>query len=196
MTLSVKQILILVSVLFLLVLGGYYYIFYIIKNKNEKISTFSQEIELYSQRESLRKATEKTADDLSEKITKLESYFLHKDELVPFIEKIEDSGKRMNVSVSIISVNLDESLKGAQAKNGERFVLRLNTKGSWSNVVKFVSYLENLPYKIFVSRVSFIKDSALKPFFITEDGPKAVSFENDTASTWSANIEMSVLTLN
>ncbi len=200
MNLSTRQILISVSVLLVLVLGGYYFLFLTIKSKNEKVSSFSQEIDLYSEREALRRTTEKTADELSEKIKKLDSYFIHKDEVVPFIENIENAGGESGVSVSIVSVGVDalSQVGGGSSDNipldkSEKLILRLDAKGSWGNVVNFISYLENLPYKISINRVALHKNSSVQPFFSAGEAPIKKS-DNPTAD-WSSTIEMSVLTL-
>ncbi|MFO0718645.1 MAG: hypothetical protein U0522_01280 [Candidatus Paceibacterota bacterium] len=205
MKLSTKQTLILVILLVFFVLGGYYFLFVLIKNKNEKVSLFSQEIDLYLERESMRRTTEKTAEELSEKIQKLESYFLHKDEVVPFIESIEDAGGKSGVDVSIASVGVTGAPQIVEStgvgsgvvdeKKDEMLALRLDVKGSWGNVMNFVSYIENLPYKVSVDRVLFHKNSSVDMFFTAGEKNTASIGQKSSIPAWSATIEMSVLTL-
>lgn len=203
MKLSTKQTLIVVILLVVLVLGGYYFLFALIKSKNEKVSLFSQEIDLYLERESMRRTTEKTAEELSEKIQKLDSYFLHKDEVVPFIESIESAGSKSGVVVNIASVGVigpqiveSASVGGsADGKKDETLELRLDARGSWGNVVNFVSYIENLPYKVSVERAVFHRGSSVSTFFGAGENSAVSAGGKSIAPEWSVTIEMSVLTL-
>lgn len=206
MNLSTKQTLLIVLFLVLAVLGGYYFLFDMIKAKNKQVSLFYQEIDLYSQRESMRRTTEKTAEELSEKIQKLDSYFLHKDDVVPFIESIEKAGKKSGVEASIVSVGVSgapEMVESSgtssggvvQDKNSEVLALRLDVKGTWSDVLSFVSYIENLPYKVSIGGVVFHRNSSVPLFFNTENNSSAQGLEKNNAIVWTATMEMKVLTL-
>ncbi len=200
MIFSTKQTLITVLILVLIAIGGYYFLFDVIKSKNKKASLFSQEIELYSQRHSARLAKEKTAEELKEKIEKLESYFLHKDDIVPFIENIESVGKKSGADVSIVSVGVVGTPQAVQAggtnqdKKDEVLSLRLDVRGKWDGVMNFVSYVENLPYKVSLDRVLFYKNSSIPLFFDTQN-PSVNESTGSNTSEWTATIEMSVLTL-
>lgn len=195
MKLSTKQTLLVVLLLLLFVMVGYYFLFDLIKSKNQKVSIFSQEIDLYLERESMRRTTEKTAEELSEKIQKLDSYFLHKDEVVPFIESIENAGGKSGVVVDIVSVDVtnDPTVNNSDRKD-EMMDLRLSVKGSWGNVINFISYVENLPYKVDVSNVVFRRDSAIAPFFGVGEAASKVGGDSGVPE-WSAAIQMGVLTL-
>ncbi len=187
MTLSTKQTLILIIILVLIVLGGYYFLFSTIKHTNEKASLFSQEIDLYAQREATLKNTQKMAEELNTQMEKLGSYFLHTNDTVPFIELVEGAGVKTGVNVTIGSISpvvtADSTVKG------EMIALRLEARGSWSNIYNFILYMENLPYKVSLEKVNVSRSSSV-PFYFAQNGT-AVS----AVPEWSATIEMNVLTI-
>jgi hypothetical protein len=102
--------------------------------------------------ESLRTIKKSLADN-AELIGKINSYFVTPDEVVSFIELIENLGKESGVSLSIGSVTT-----GPDSKNKDDFKevmkLRLETLGTWRDTYQFLSIIENLPYKETVEQVS------------------------------------------
>ncbi len=204
MTLSNKHILLLAIFILLFALGGYYFLFSVIESKNENAFLLSQEIDTYAQSESTRTQSDGVVEEQKDKIAEVGLYFLHKNEVVPFIEMVEDSGRKTGVVVTIgtVGVGLGDGV-------GENAMLkmRFEARGSWSNVNRFISYIENLPYKVALSKVDVTSASSVSQFFAnagasgsasagaSDVGKKTATAKTVVAPVWNATIEMSVLTL-
>lgn len=189
MTLSNKHILFITIFILLLTLGGYYFLFSIIESKNKNTFLLSQEIDTYAQNESMRRQNNKVTEEEKDKIEKIDTYFVHKNEVVPFIETVEDAGKKTGVVVTIGTVSATED---------STFTLRLDAHGSWSDVNRFLLYLENLPYKVTLSKVDLNKASSVERFYanVNADGNvKKATPVSPVSPVWNAIIEISVLTL-
>ncbi len=189
MKFSTKKILILVSVLVLIFLSGYAFLFFGIKWKNEKSFVLSQEIDEYVIRESTLKSNDKTAQDLASQINLLGPYFVKEADVVSFIEIIEDAGKKNDAVVTIGTIGVvvggDESVKQ------QTLSLRFDAKGSWSNLRNLISYLENLPYKITFEKVSLNAEFSPVPFF---KDPEIEGVEKSDLQTWGGVFEINVVT--
>lgn len=184
MLLTNKQIFILSIVVLLITVGGYYFFFSIIENKNKNISFLSQEIDTYAQNESVRTQSNKVAEEQKDKIEKIDLYLLHKNEVVPFIETVEGAGKKTGAVVKIGTVNVGSD---------SVLAIRLEARGSWNNINRFLSYLENLPYKISLSKVDLNRASSVSQFYANSE--VGVNKIIAGAPVWNATVEMSVLIL-
>jgi hypothetical protein len=190
---------------------GYFFLFTNIRGKNQNASLLSQEIDTYAESRSLREKSDKAVEEQREQIEKVDSYFLHKSEVVPFIEMIEDAGRKSGVQVLISNVGVEGAVgiasdgtggAGAGAGSGagevataekkdQTLTLRLDAKGSWSNVTRFVSYVENLPYKVSIERVDLNRSSSVAQFFATSEDKKS----SLGTPSWNVAVDMNVLTL-
>lgn len=89
-------------------------------------------------------------------IDSVNGYFITNSEEVRFIENIESLAKENKLEVEISAINIDKNPD--LAKNGlEYLVLKVNTKGSWEGIYKFLNSLEVLPYHISISKFSISK---------------------------------------
>ncbi|MSR73361.1 hypothetical protein EXS61_02040 [Candidatus Parcubacteria bacterium] len=204
MTLSNKHTSLLAIFILLLALGGYYFLFSVIKSKNENAFLLSQEIDTYAQSESTRTQSDRVVEEQKDKIAEIGLYFLHKNEVVPFIETVENSGRKTGVEVTIVTVDV-----GVGEGENAMLTMRFEARGSWNNVNRFISYIENLPYKVSLSKVDVTRASSVSQFFASAGtgagasvgaGGSAGDVGKKTATAvvapvWNVTIEMSVLTL-
>jgi Tfp pilus assembly protein PilO len=129
--------------------GGYLFLFINIKNSNEKSSQLLVETQTESIREAKLKALKRSVSQTSGTREKLEQYILSEDDSVVLIERIEELGSGVNSQVSIQSVRLEPY----QDEAFEWVVFSLSAYGSWDSVMRFVSLLENLPYRTEMSEL-------------------------------------------
>jgi len=80
-------------------------------------------------------------DETMREREKLESAFLEKKDVVPFIEYLEKTGKDVGVPVDFSSVKIDETGK-------EKPHLQFSLKGKFENIFRFIVLLENVRYQI------------------------------------------------
>jgi|GEM_PF-6035491 len=103
-----------------------------IKNNRES----SEQIKLRT----LEKMTQASAQDSAT----IDSYFVRLKDVVPFMEKVEEMGKRVDVSIVVTSIkNTSVSLDMA-----------FSAIGSFNDIYRLIALLESAPYKIAVKNVS------------------------------------------
>jgi len=105
---------------------------------------------------------------------------------VQFIEKIEYLAKYSNLSLDVKSIllsnqNLDEKNNASLIENMK---LNLDVKGSYSDIVYFLKFLELLPYKLYIDRVSIEK----KEIEVMEEGLAPLD-------SWDGKFDLTILKL-
>jgi len=90
-------------------------------------------------------------------MAKLDSHFVADDEIINFIETIEDLGEDSGAEIEVTSVGVgNKSVKKAdQASISEFLNLDFKIEGSFAQIFHFLSMLEKLPFRIDVARVNF-----------------------------------------
>lgn len=175
----------------LLFVAGYVMFFVVIKHTNEDVSMLAHEVDIYAAREAMLRNTDKLAEDLKEDIEKLGTYFLTKDDVVSFIETVEQAGATSDVDLTIGSVAVipQTPVEGQSENAYETLTLRVDAVGSWSNILTFLEYVQHMPYKLQMDRVSVSKVSSVIPFFGGKEG--AV----EKTPQWNSSFEIQVRTI-
>ncbi len=78
----------------------------------------------------------------------LDSYFIDKDGVVDFIEKLEDFGSASSVELELSSVNIS---------NEGVLTIDFNTQGGWKGTAYLMSLLEKYPGVIDIRRVALME---------------------------------------
>lgn len=158
-TLTTKKLITVAVVLVALCVAAYFTVS-LIKSKSEETSKKASELAFYKKKQQDALANEKSGDRVEDFVQKIQSYFVGKNDVVPFLETLEAEAKNHNVELTI--KNVEERPYNIEVENDtkEYMVLRLETKSSWQNMMYFIAYLENLPYIISVktaNAASFIE---------------------------------------
>ena len=100
---------------------------------------------------------------------KIMSFFVHEDKVVEFIEMMEKVGTDSNTNLELSSIlNEDDKVK-----------VKINTKGSWSGIMKALLLIENLPLSIHINNVALnVSDVSAKE-----------------GSTWSLTLDIEALSI-
>jgi len=118
-------------------------------DKSEKASII---IATDDQRKLLEQELEKIHQSSKEERAYVSGLIIDKDEIVTFIEEIEEIGidTETDISISTIDSN-DTSIK----KDGDIGYLRSHivVKGSWQNTMRALLLIENMPYGIVVNNI-------------------------------------------
>lgn len=180
-----KQILLTIIVLVIAVSIAYAMLFLNIKEKNNNISALSNEIDIVLQKEIKLRSVKHLINDTEQDRVKLDSHFVTDDEVVNFIEKIENLGTDSGTKVEVISVYVDDVNKEVtnQAAINELLYLDFKTEGSFAQMFHFLSMLEKLPFKIDIPQVNFEK---------TLDGTGKV---NKSLGSWKGLFSITVVKL-
>lgn len=181
---SLKKILITLSLIALFILGGYYFVFNDIINKNRHTSSLKNELSHESTKEEYVTSTKKTLEDLDPDLTRINNSIVAAGADIGFIESLETLAKENGIEITINSLSLEDDIKfittGVNILN-----IKAETSGGWKGTYKFISQLESLPVKIRIKSFSLETSGSS----LSTDPKKPLSAEN----TWKASFEMGVL---
>src|SRR3989344_3459405 len=122
----------------------------------EKIVGLNNELNQQLVKEQELKTFKEIIDDTSLDREKINSYFVSTDGSVALITEIERLADISDVSIKINSVLFTEYIgDNGKSENLEFLNLNLNTSSKWNNTFYFLSFLENMPYKIFIDSLNF-----------------------------------------
>jgi hypothetical protein len=152
-----------------------------IRSMNEEISLLKSDIDNETRRINEERDLKIALADTSKDREMLNGYFVREDQIVPFVESIESVGTKFGVKVKIVSIS-----DGGDVKNTEESLdLKINFNGSWSSVMNFLEYLENLPYKSHIDNVVFS---------IFESSSDQKTEGKGGVSLWNVSLGIKVLT--
>lgn len=119
----------------------FFYIFNLIKNKNDNSSKMLSEIQQKNDQKDNISTLQKTVNDVKEKEAHLSSYLVHSNLLNQFISFLENEGASVNVPVEVVSVSTPTDIKNS-------IQVEIKGKGSFEHVMRLLSLIENAPYQI------------------------------------------------
>jgi len=135
----------------LVLLFGYF--IFIIRSKGQEASLLINQADSATEQEGLAQSIQAVKNASKDDILLLNQYALTEDTLVPFIELLENTGKSMNLSTKIASVNLTKQ-DAKDASISDQVSIEVETDGSWNSSVGFVHLLENLPTGVIINSSS------------------------------------------
>ncbi len=92
------------------------------------------------------------------KIAGMRKYFVNENDLPGFIKMLEDLADKTSNSTEISFIETgDKETKVEKRPSG--FTLQLATKGNFIDLVKFISYLQNAPYYVYIDSVNIAIDT-------------------------------------
>ncbi len=176
-----KQIFETIAVMTIIALVFYVILFIQIKEKNKIVSALTNETESIIKKETKLRSVKKLVRDIERERNIIDSYFITNDNIVDFIEIIENFGKRNGLSIEITSVKVDDinSVLEKKVKTGELLYVNFKTKGHFGELFQFLSILENLPFKIDLLNIDFKK-------------PSGISGQDKDMNLWSGFFNISV----
>lgn len=139
----------------LLVMGLYCYAFIKVFKKNEQIALLESQIKVRTEENNnLTSIKERIADTVSAR-AKLNSYFIPKDGVVPFLNGFESLAEENNLLLKVDSVAIED--EAAAPNLFEHVKLSAEVTGAWSDVYRFSKLIELMPLKVAVDMVDFEK---------------------------------------
>lgn len=147
-----KAILIIMTVVAVVGLMIYAFLFHAMQKSHERIMSYTNDVERADQIIIEEASLKRTIAEIGPDLEKIRSYQVSSDGVVGFIEMIERLGKDSGVGAKIDSVNVVAQTEEASSTD-ESLMLSLSFSGSWKNCMHFVSLLESLPYDISISRL-------------------------------------------
>lgn len=173
---STKHALLTLIVVILLLVVAHYVFFHFIRSESREVSTLEREV--VSLQTQVQEFSKYEPEDLKLLATSVNAKIIPRGDFVDFLETIETSGRALGISVNVESVDVVARSEDNPDDDKQIMYVRLETHGGWSPTMRFVHYLEHLPYKISVTDVRLTKDGPQN-----EGGPDG----------WRGAIEVSAL---
>ena len=102
----------------------------------------------------------------------LETHFAQSGDIVPFLDTLEATGKKVGVKAQVALVNI--------SKDGQNLVLEMKVDGSFEGIYKFILLLENSPYELEFTSTDIRKN-------------ETVNAAGKVNSSWMADLKMNLL---
>jgi Tfp pilus assembly protein PilO len=141
---STKHILGIVLALDVALVGAYGYAFWLLREQNLKISALNQEVDAQTATDLALSSLQKMLAEAENKVEKIDSFYIAADGVVGFIETIESLAEQSGVTIEVEGVEAQEVDKASSAFQ-ERVTLRIEARGQWSDIYRFILLVENLP---------------------------------------------------
>lgn len=140
-----KKIIILFSTVIAILLALHYVVFSFIRTSDMSVSGLENEVRtLQAQVLEFSKYTPEDVKNLARSVT---DRFISRTNIVSFIENLEKEAQAKGVAVTIRAVNVEP--RGDDAADDKEIIrLVFETRGSWSDTMNFLAFVEHLPYKI------------------------------------------------
>ncbi len=183
---STNFILIISVILLIVLFGSFFYLINVIKNKNKHISAVSATLQEKINEKDNMVALENKIIELGDTHKQISGYLIDTSNIDTFVEYLEGLGVSNNISLTVKSV---ETPKGE--KNKLNFNIEMD--GSFPNVTKVVSILENSPYNMSINSLyinKITKDSSMET--VDPKSKKMVTITT-TKSSWQATANFTVL---
>lgn len=186
--LPTKSILIFLLTLSVFLVGVIGYGIYYIANKNRETSGLEATIEADSKNsvliQSIKSIENKSGNDLES----LDNLALSKEDLVSFIENLENTAKSMGLNVKIASVSVEAPKDDSSPS---KIHLKIDTSGKWAGTLQFIHALENLPYRAIINSSEISTDKI-------EVNPEELSNASSTQVKiiWKSSSEIALYSFN
>jgi Tfp pilus assembly protein PilO len=171
----------LVVIIALAALGGFSYVVSYISGLSQKTSDIKSDIESKQIKINHIQNVNKSAEKTSEDGIKIVNYFIKSDGVIDFVSSVESTAGDFSLKYNTTSIdNAGNDVLAAQGKDLLKMSMTLS--GSWKNILRFLTYIESLPYAVRVERVELSSSAA----------SAVVASANDSSSVSSSSSAKSV----
>lgn len=189
---------ILASLLTLLSIGGFVYMVNYIDGLTQKSALLFGEIEIKEAKlrniQNINKSAEKTTEDRET----IMNHFVKADSSIDFVSMLESTAANFALKHSINSIENTE-MESLATQDKQLLRISMTLTGGWRNVLKFLTYVESLPYALYIEKVELSSEGGVADVASTVVSTQSASStgENKTLvarqSNWKLNITFSVV---
>ncbi|MFA7216575.1 MAG: hypothetical protein WC095_01160 [Candidatus Paceibacterota bacterium] len=173
-----KKTIAIYSIIVIALLGLHIFVFLKIKNYNQSIASFENELIVQKDRQEKMFYMNQIIDQNKTEIDLIKNSVVSKNGNVEFIETMESLAKNNNLSIEIQSLSFEPD----PTLNKDEMVffkIKALTKGSWINIYTFLSQIEALPFSIRVDNMAAVSSSS--------------DSQNGIKSEWQMTLDIRVL---
>jgi Tfp pilus assembly protein PilO len=177
--------LILLIIIALSLVTAYAYLSVYISGLTDKTTEIKTDIESMriklAHTRKLNVSAEKTQDERKTVM----SYFLNPDQVVDFVTNLESVAGNFGLLYTINSIeNIDFGT--LPESNKELLKVSMSLSGSWSTILRFLAYIETMPYAVHIDKLDINSNST--------GAPASVGTSSKVSnSTWSMSVIFSII---
>ena len=138
-------------IVFLLSLSGTIFFVKKIADKNAHTSLVNATLEAKLKEKENRTLLEKKVTEAKAVHNEISLYFIEADTIDTFLNEVESLGRDTETNVKVENVTV-------LSESANTLSVKVHTKGQFSNSIKMLSLLENLPYNIHITSVYLNQD--------------------------------------
>lgn len=153
---------------------GFFFFLQVINNSNKELQTKEGEWQNEEQRRDGIKMLERSVKAIEGERAQLETHFAQSSDIVPFLDTIEGLAPKVSVKAEVTSVDVLSDSGG--------LLVGMNASGTFSNLYKFLTLLENSPYEL-----EFISMDMHKETGVSVEG------KNTTLPKWNVIFKIKLL---
>lgn len=185
--------LIVVILITLSALAGLFYMITYVESLSEKTAEIRSDIEVKQIKIKHIQGINKSAEKTSEDGAKVMSYFIKSDGAIDFVSLVESTASDLSLKYNTNSIeNISNDILASQGK--DILKLSMTLSGGWKNILKFLLYIESLPYAVRVEKVELKSEGAVAPVSnsVTDVGPDQI-VSQPRESSWNLSLSFSVV---
>ena len=173
------------------IIGLWYFSEYIY-GLTEKTTELREQVETQELKIKRDQLLSKSAQNTNVERQKLSSLFIQPNASIDFVSSLEKSASDLSLLYSTNQIeNISPDSLSSQGK--ELLKISMTISGKWSSVLRFLRYIETLPYVVKIERVDLVSGASVESTDPTTAPAKNVNINIDKSNTWKLQISFSVI---
>lgn len=181
--------LILISITAIAVIGSFVYWISYIQGLSAKTAELKSEVETKQIKVNRIQNINKSAEKTSEDSVKIMNHFIKAGGSIDFVSAVESTAADFSLKYNTNTIeNIENDVLSSQGKQILKVSMTLS--GGWKNIVKFLTYIESLPYAIRVEKVDLTAEGVV---FTGDSTDPANTKIQTTEPSWRMSLIFSVV---
>lgn len=165
----------------LMAVGGFIYASYYISGLTDKTALLREEIENKEIRIKRIQRLNTSADKTKSDRAMLLNYFIKPNGAIDFVSSLEAVASKFNLQYSTNAIeNIEKESLASQDKQLLRVGMSLS--GGWKNILKYILYIESLPYPITIEKLELISEGVAERPVIVESSNTSLTSSTSSVS--------------
>ena len=180
---------------------GLWYFSSYINGLTEQTSILREQVETQELKIRRDQILSKSAQNTNIERQQLASYFIKPNASIDFVSSVENTASNLGLSYNTNQID-NSTTDNLSSQNKELLKINMTVSGRWSNIIKFLRYIETVPYSIKIDKADLsadigtdVQDSTvvLNTPNATDKNTKLSAIPAQKGSSWKLQISFSVI---
>lgn len=186
-----KTIIILIFTAIVAITAVYFFVFFLkildSKNQNITVSLAALQEKLMEKENALLFADK--VNEIKSVQETINSHFVDSNKIDTFVSSLEAMGSTIGSNVSVKSIEVPKEPK-------DTISFELSITGTFDHIMKTVTFLENIPYQVNITKVYLNKNLKQTIDIKQPVGKVIINDKVSGLSTWQADVSFNILSIN